>query len=101
VDVSSRLQGQVCASLVESGCSLPDSLVLEPLQEEYYYEVSCSPFHFKIGKKWFASIWESGYHRFQCSSFLTGYAVFAGAASSHGLELLGEIHNQHVEQPLH
>ncbi|KAH9560826.1 hypothetical protein CY35_06G127600 [Sphagnum magellanicum] len=47
VDVNSRLQGQVCASLVETGCSLPDSLVLEPLQEEYYYE------------KWFASIWES------------------------------------------
>jgi hypothetical protein len=38
VDVSSRLQGQVCASLVETGRSLPDSLVLEPLREEYYYE---------------------------------------------------------------
>jgi hypothetical protein len=38
VDVSSRLQGQVRASLVETGRSLPDSLVLEPLREEYYYE---------------------------------------------------------------
>jgi hypothetical protein len=50
VDVSSRLQGQVRASLVETGHSLPDSLVLEPLREEYYYEVS-SPFQIKIGKK--------------------------------------------------
>ncbi len=50
MDVSSRLQGQVRASLVETGRSLPDSLVLEPLREEYYYEVS-SPFLIKIGKK--------------------------------------------------
>lgn len=40
VDVSSRLQGQVRASYVEIRRSIPDSLVLEPLREEYYYEAS-------------------------------------------------------------
>jgi len=38
VDVSSRLQGQVRATYVEGNRRIPESLILEPLREEYYYE---------------------------------------------------------------
>lgn len=39
VDVSSRLPGQIRASYVEGPRRVSDSLVLEPLREENYYEI--------------------------------------------------------------
>ena len=46
VDVSSRLQGQVRATYVEGNRRIPESLILEPLREEYYYEASYYPYFF-------------------------------------------------------
>lgn len=40
MDVSSRLAGQVRASYVEGPRRISDGLVLEPRQEENYYEAS-------------------------------------------------------------
>jgi hypothetical protein len=39
VDVSSRLPGQIRASYIEGPRRVSDSLVLEPLREENYYEI--------------------------------------------------------------
>ena len=54
MDVSSRLPGQIRASNLEGPRRVSDALVLEPLREENYYEVS--PWFFLLFMLWFTAL---------------------------------------------